>query len=543
MKDSRSFRERLATASETFRGTLWPLPVLGLTLAVALGVALPELDARLDSHLPEALSGYLFTGGPDAARSVLSAVSGSLVTLTSLTFSLTVVTLQLASSQFSPRLLRTFSSDRFVHVTLALFVATFVYSLTVLRTVRTEASSAPGFVPQVSVTVALLLALASVLGLVLFLSHLAGEIRVETLLHRVHTQAERPPAGILTSPLGGRRPRGPAGAQRWRRADDGPGIRVHHRGGQRPAAPAGRRDRQRAACRAGPRRVGGGRHPGRLVVGRPGLDRRGAGARRGRCRARPGTDDRPRADGRAGRERRAQADHRRRLQGPVPGDQRPTDRRPGPRPQLGPAGHYSSLSLGSDVVTDERRLPHGSTSTGRTSPTCSTWRSRRRAATARRTRTCSPGCTPSWPRSRGARGSGGTRTRSSVSSTGWTAPWGSRTSTTPSGPGWRICPGTRGPPWPVGTAARCRRSSPDTAAGRSGRHHVRHLPQASRSRTRKSSILCWDRDPKAGSAPVGPGVSWTTAWATASVKGTAAARTPRSAPRSPARTSYGTPRS
>lgn len=191
MKDSRSFRERLATASETFRGTLWPLPVLGLTLAVALGVALPELDARLDSHLPEALSGYLFTGGPDAARSVLSAVSGSLVTLTSLTFSLTVVTLQLASSQFSPRLLRTFSSDRFVHVTLALFVATFVYSLTVLRTVRTEASSAPGFVPQVSVTVALLLALASVLALVLFLSHLAGEIRVETLLHRVHTQAEQ----------------------------------------------------------------------------------------------------------------------------------------------------------------------------------------------------------------------------------------------------------------------------------------------------------------------------------------------------------------
>lgn len=187
---NRPVRERLTAAAEAFRGAIWPLPVVGLVLAVVLGVALPDADQRFDQQLPEALSGYLFTGGPEAARSVLSAIAGSLVTLTSLTFSLTVVTLQLASSQFSPRLLRTFSSDRFVHVTLALFVATFVYSLTVLRTIRTEATGTPGFVPQVAVTLALLLALASVLGLVLFLSHLAGEIRVETMLRRVHAQAE-----------------------------------------------------------------------------------------------------------------------------------------------------------------------------------------------------------------------------------------------------------------------------------------------------------------------------------------------------------------
>ncbi len=182
--------ERLGVALEAFRGKIWPLPTLGLLLAVGLGVALPELDARVDDDLPAEMSRYLFSGGPDAARSILSAIAGSLVTLTSLTFSLTVVTLQLASSQFSPRLLRTFSSDRFVHVTLALFVSTFVYSLTVLRTVRTQVNASPGFVPQVSVTVAMLLALASVLGLVLFLSHLAGEIRVETMLRRVHRQAE-----------------------------------------------------------------------------------------------------------------------------------------------------------------------------------------------------------------------------------------------------------------------------------------------------------------------------------------------------------------
>lgn len=171
---------------DAFRSQMWPLPVLGLIAAVVLGIVLPEVDSRIDEMISSGYARYLFTGGPDAARSVLAAISGSLVTLTSLTFSLTVVTLQLASSQFSPRLLRTFSSDRFVHLTLMLFVSTLAYALMVLRTVRTSTSSAPAFVPQISVTFGLLLALSSVLALVLFLAHLAAEIRVETMLRRVH---------------------------------------------------------------------------------------------------------------------------------------------------------------------------------------------------------------------------------------------------------------------------------------------------------------------------------------------------------------------
>lgn len=129
---------------------------------------------------------------------MLDAIAGSLITVTSLTFSLTVVTLQLASSQFSPRLLRTFSSDRFVHVTLSLFLATFAYALTVLRTVRTADDGQNSFVPQISVTVAFLLALASVIGLVLFLGHLANMIRVETMLREVHTEASNTARRVLS---------------------------------------------------------------------------------------------------------------------------------------------------------------------------------------------------------------------------------------------------------------------------------------------------------------------------------------------------------
>jgi len=160
-----------------------------VVLAVILGVGLTRLDVRVDTHLPSWASQYLFGGDAAAARTMLTAVAGSLITVTSLTFSLTVVTLQLASGQFSPRLLRTFTRDLFVQATLALFLATFTYALTVLRSVRTASSGQPLFVPRLSVTIGFVLAVASVLGLVLFLAHLAKQIRVETMLRNVHAEA------------------------------------------------------------------------------------------------------------------------------------------------------------------------------------------------------------------------------------------------------------------------------------------------------------------------------------------------------------------
>ncbi|MEW2631005.1 DUF2254 domain-containing protein [Streptomyces sp. NPDC048389] len=176
---------------DTLRAQLWPLPTLGVTLAIAAGVGMPRMDKRIRDDMPPLLRDYLFSGNADAARSVLAAIAGSLVTVTALTFSLTVLTLQLASSQFSPRLLRTFTADRYFQTTLALFLATFTYALTVLRTVHTGEDGQTEFVPQASVTLAFLLTLASVLALVVFLSHLAREIRVETMMSSVHSAADR----------------------------------------------------------------------------------------------------------------------------------------------------------------------------------------------------------------------------------------------------------------------------------------------------------------------------------------------------------------
>ncbi|AWB86167.1 DUF2254 domain-containing protein [Mycetocola zhujimingii] len=192
--------KRRAGSSEvrdSLRTQLWPVPLAAAIAAVVLGQFLPFLDRQLENNLSDAVSGLLFGGGPEAAQALMQTIAGSLVTVTSLTFSLTVVTLQLASSQFSPRLLRTFSRDRFVHTTLGLFLATFLFSLTVLRSIRSETSEGDGFVPKISITLAFGLTVASVIALVFFLGHLATQIRVETMMRDVHSEADEAIARIF----------------------------------------------------------------------------------------------------------------------------------------------------------------------------------------------------------------------------------------------------------------------------------------------------------------------------------------------------------
>ena len=173
------------------RASLWPLPVLAVTVAVALGILMPRLDEAVESGDPGHPLAFVFGGGPAAARDLLAAIAGSLISVTGVTFSLTVVALQLGSSQYSPRLLQTFVSDRVVQLTLAQLVGTFVYALTVLRTVRTaEATEGEdAFVPRLSISLAYLATLGSVAALVLFLGHLARSLRVETMLRDVHDEA------------------------------------------------------------------------------------------------------------------------------------------------------------------------------------------------------------------------------------------------------------------------------------------------------------------------------------------------------------------
>jgi uncharacterized membrane protein len=169
-------------------------------IAALLGIALPQFEGALLKQRLPTVRDYAFSGSADAAREVLGVIATSMITVTSLTFSLTVITLQLASSQYTPRLLRTFAADRFVQNTLALFLTTFAYTLTVLRSIGNGGDGDSVFVPRIAVTLGSLLAIASVLALVLFLGHLVRQIRIETMFDHVAEEARRT-AGVVLNPL------------------------------------------------------------------------------------------------------------------------------------------------------------------------------------------------------------------------------------------------------------------------------------------------------------------------------------------------------
>jgi len=166
---------------EEVRGSLWFVPTVAVVVWVVLALALVRVEVPQRSFLAD----VIFSGGAEGARGMLQAVAGSVITVTGLTFSLTVVTLQLASSQFSPRLLRTFLRDTGNQVVLAVFISTFAYCLTVLRTIRAGDDGTAEFVPQLAVSVGFLLALASVGALVYFIDHITTEIRVDTMMRNV----------------------------------------------------------------------------------------------------------------------------------------------------------------------------------------------------------------------------------------------------------------------------------------------------------------------------------------------------------------------
>lgn len=171
---------RLTTWQRLWR-PFWALPLAIGIVAVAAGVFLPLVDGALSEHVP-----YVFQGGSDGARGLLSTIATAMISVTGLVFSITMVVLQLASSQFTPRVLGGFLSQRTTQVTLGIFIASFVFALTVLRSVR---GGADGFVPQLSVTVAFLLVLASMGSFIAFIHHITVSIQVSTVISGIGDRA------------------------------------------------------------------------------------------------------------------------------------------------------------------------------------------------------------------------------------------------------------------------------------------------------------------------------------------------------------------
>jgi len=154
--------------------------------AVALGyAALALVLVRVDRGAGADGADVGFGGDGDAARGILSTIAGSLITVAGLAFSLTILVLILVSSQFTPRALPRLLADRLNQVVAGSFVGLFAYCLLVLRTVRVETDTSPGFVPALAVSAAIVLALVALALLLLFIHHMGHSIQASQIVARM----------------------------------------------------------------------------------------------------------------------------------------------------------------------------------------------------------------------------------------------------------------------------------------------------------------------------------------------------------------------
>jgi len=163
---------------EVLRTSLWFVPAVEVVAAVALFVGTTALDKaayRGDFAIPS----WVISGTADVARQILTAIAAAVITVVGVVFSIILVTLTLASTQFGPRMLRNFMRDRGTQLTLGTFVATFVYSVLVLVSIGTT------YVPHIGVTVTLGLIVVDLAVLIYFIHHTAVMIQLPQVISSI----------------------------------------------------------------------------------------------------------------------------------------------------------------------------------------------------------------------------------------------------------------------------------------------------------------------------------------------------------------------
>ena len=186
-----ALRTRLLAVWDDLRSSYWFIPSLLALGAIALSFATTALDGLVG---PDWIGevGWLHENKPDGARTLLSTIAGSMIGVAGVTFSITIASVVYASGQYGPRLLTNFMRDRGNQVTLGTFIATFLYCILVLRTIRAADEGYGGenpagdivgpFVPHVAILTALVLALASIAVLIFFIHHIPESIHVSNVI-------------------------------------------------------------------------------------------------------------------------------------------------------------------------------------------------------------------------------------------------------------------------------------------------------------------------------------------------------------------------
>jgi uncharacterized membrane protein len=177
------------------------LVALALGAAGAILSSVEEQFPAIQAWVPTIL--FPSQQDPQTAQLILSAIATSIMTVVSVVFAILLMTLTLASTQFSPRILVSFVRDRATQWTLGVLLGAFSYCLTVLASAR---SLPTPFVPVLSVTVAMILALVAVAWLIFFIHHISQAISVNHIVDRIARETELIIDGLMPHPLSAMEP-------------------------------------------------------------------------------------------------------------------------------------------------------------------------------------------------------------------------------------------------------------------------------------------------------------------------------------------------
>jgi uncharacterized membrane protein len=164
------------------RLSFWFVSAMMAIGAIILSVLTLSID-RLLLQSTEMKGWWLYTGGPEGARTVLATIAGSMITVAGVIFSITIVVLSLASSQFGPRLIKNFVDKRINQMVMGTFIATFLFCILTLQKIRESEESF--FVPNISVTAGILLGMASLGVLIYFIHSISNSIRANNIIANV----------------------------------------------------------------------------------------------------------------------------------------------------------------------------------------------------------------------------------------------------------------------------------------------------------------------------------------------------------------------
>ncbi|NLT68210.1 MAG: DUF2254 domain-containing protein [Acidobacteria bacterium] len=187
MQNTGSSAIRLSVLWHWLRSSFWFVPSVMLVAAGVLSYITIEVD-RLDLKDDHFTAWWLYSGSIDGAREILSTISSSMITVAGVVFSITIVVLSLASSQFGPRLIWNFMHDIGNQVVLGMFVSTYIYCLLILGTIDSNVENQ--FIPHISITVGILLGLTSLGVLIYFIHHISSSIHANSVAAAVWRDLE-----------------------------------------------------------------------------------------------------------------------------------------------------------------------------------------------------------------------------------------------------------------------------------------------------------------------------------------------------------------